>query len=399
MGNDVAAWRASVGLYYNKRQQLRKSYSYCTYPFKHLYLNIKCFITLLWYFIKLGLCTIENTTSDVRFTLQIVMTLALSFLNLSAQRHQLSNEYTLLLRYYEPFSIVQSNGRSVKLLLILAGDVETNPGPFNDIGCLSILHQNIRSIRNKFDYVKDNFLDFDIICFTETHLTTDIDSLSLQLDGFDKLFRKDLSAHSGGLAIYASSNFRPKRIDHLENILPESIWIEIKDHSKSYLICTTYRAPHTTVDYWDRLNVCLEQAAELCPNVILTGDINEDQLNLSNHKFRDILNLNNMSNLIEEPTRVTELSHTLLDPIAISSNVNSLNVGILKTDRTISDHYATTIFISIDIISNEPFKRRVWNYKRADFNRLNDIIRTTDWSFLQTGNIDSATSLFITKFS
>ena len=36
--------------------------------------------------------------------------------------------------------------------------------------CLSIIHQNIRSIRNKFDYIQDHFLDFEIICFTETDL-------------------------------------------------------------------------------------------------------------------------------------------------------------------------------------------------------------------------------------
>ena len=42
------------------------------------------------------------------------------------------------------------------LLLLEAGDVERNPGP-NPDHTLSFLHLNIRSIRNKIDFLKDNF--------------------------------------------------------------------------------------------------------------------------------------------------------------------------------------------------------------------------------------------------
>ena len=52
----------------------------------------------------------------------------------------------------------------ILLLLLQAGDIETNPGPDN-VHELSILHMNIRSIRNKFDFILDNFSDFNILCF------------------------------------------------------------------------------------------------------------------------------------------------------------------------------------------------------------------------------------------
>ena len=45
-----------------------------------------------------------------------------------------------------------------------------NPGTNNINNSLSILHSNIRSIRNKFDYLTENILDFDISCFSESHL-------------------------------------------------------------------------------------------------------------------------------------------------------------------------------------------------------------------------------------
>ncbi len=212
------------------------------------------------------------------------------------------------------------------------------------------------------------------------------------------MFRKDISAHSIGFLIFTSSNVCPKRIIDLEIYLPESLWIEVKDHNQTYLICTTYRPPNSPVDYWERLNVCLEKAAEISNNIILTGDVNEDQLNNSNHKFRDLLSLNTMVNVITEPTRVTDLSQTLIDPIAISTGIKPLNSGVVNTDKLVSDHYGTYIYISIYIQPNTSYKRRVWNYKRADFCSLNNAIRATDWYFLNAGDIESATSSFITKF-
>ncbi len=283
--------------------------------------------------------------------------------------------------------------------ILLSGDVEQNPGPeFSRNECFAILHQNIRSIRNKMEYIKDNFLDFDIICFTETHLSADVHNDCLLLDGLDEIFRKDISAHSSGFLVYVKSSLLPKRVIELETIFPESIWIEITDRSKKYLICNTYRQPHIGVDYWDRFNLCIERGTEITPNIIILGDINEDQLNLSNHKLRDLLSLNNMNNIITEPTRITDSSETLLDPIAVSDTINIYDSGIFVTDKVISDHFGTYAYIQIDVQNSIPYKRRMWNYKRADFNRLNDMIGAEDWSFLRGDNLDTASESFISKF-
>ena len=275
---------------------------------------------------------------------------------------------------------------TILLLLLLSGDIELNPGPSHVTPqecSLSIFHQNIRSIRNKFEYIRDNFLDFDIICFTETKLSGDIINESLSLDGHDCIFRKDNSNHSGGSLTYVSSLFRPTRLLHLEIILPESIWIQIFDHSKSFLICNVYRSPNTASEFWDRFETCLDQAFDLCNNIIIVGDINENQLNPSNHKFKDILCLNNLSNVINEPTRVTEFTSTLIDPIAITNTLQHLHSGIFETDKSISDHFGhfgTYIYINIDLPQNAPYKRKIWRYQYANFRELNAAITSYDWS-------------------
>ncbi len=195
----------------------------------------------------------------------------------------------------------------------------------------------------------------DILCFTETRLSQTIADDVLKLEGFDPAYRKDKSVNSGGLLTYVSCHLHSKRILQLEHNLPESLWLEIKDTSNSYLICNIYRPPNTTVEFWNRLNTTIEKAFETSNKIIIVGDINEDQLDLRNHHFKDVLLLNNMSNVIIDATRVSPTSRTLIDPIAITNNIQSLHSGIFQTDSDLSDHYGTYMYSKTDLISQTPF--------------------------------------------
>ena len=153
-------------------------------------------------------------------------------------------------------------------LILISGDVSENPGPdldqSNHNDNLSILHLNIRSIRNKLEYVKDNLSDFDILCFTETHLSDNVLNSDLYVGGFQHTpFRKDVSAHSSGLLIYVSEGLLAERLTDLETNLNESLWIEIKHKGESYLLCDIYRPPNSPVNFWHRLNITIERASEI----------------------------------------------------------------------------------------------------------------------------------------
>lgn len=143
-----------------------------------------------------------------------------------------------------------------------------------------------------------------------------------------------------------SENFTSERLIELERHLPESLWIKINRHDLQFLICNIYRKPNATVDFWERLNISLEKALETSTKIILMGDINEDQLCASNHKFRDILIMNGFTNVITLPTRVTENTATLIDPIAISNTVDFLHSGIYQTPKDISDHFGTYAYFN-----------------------------------------------------
>ena len=92
----------------------------------------------------------------------------------------------------------------VQLLLILSGDIELNPGPTNlREHSVSVLHCNMRSIRNRLEHIIDNFCDFDCLSFTETHLDDNINNAEIFLTtDFSAPYRKDRTNHGGGILVY-----------------------------------------------------------------------------------------------------------------------------------------------------------------------------------------------------
>ena len=131
------------------------------------------------------------------------------------------------------------------LLLLQSGDIETNPGPSTlNHGSLSILHSNIRSIRNKLDFIKDLFFDFNILCFTETLLDPNVLTDSIMFEHIDSPYRKDRTNHGGGVLVYLSNDLFHKRKPELEVFCDESFWVEIKARNESVLLGVFY-SPRT----------------------------------------------------------------------------------------------------------------------------------------------------------
>ena len=75
-----------------------------------------------------------------------------------------------------------------------------------------------------------------------------------------------------------------------------------------------------------------------------------------------------------------------------------LNSEVIKTPRDITDHFATLVIIEFSYDTYHAYYRRVWNYKNADFRRLNELITDTDWSFLYIDCMDIASTRFSSKF-
>lgn len=281
------------------------------------------------------------------------------------------------------------------LLLLEAGDVESNPGPDDGIHDLSILHLNIRSIRNKMEYIKDNFLDYNILCFSETHLDVNVPTEELSLlPNFSEPYRKDRNSHGGGVMIYLNSDLFHVRRPDLEVFWHESLWVEIKVNHINYLIGLFYSPRPFDRSFFDCLSLNIECALDTSRNIILLGDMNEDLLNLNYHNLKDVLIVNSMQNTVLEATRLG----AILDPIIIPEDMSYLKSGTLGVPPSISDHKATFINIPFSYECHSTYERLIWIYKNADFSLLKQKVSSFDWNSLLTGTLDEACNLFTKTF-
>ena len=89
-------------------------------------------------------------------------------------------------------------------LLMLCGDIHPNPGPTNNDATLSIVHNNICSLRGKADLVYAELNNFDIITISETWLYDEFEVDKILMPGYSHPIRQDKSDNSGynGVAIW-----------------------------------------------------------------------------------------------------------------------------------------------------------------------------------------------------
>ena len=95
----------------------------------------------------------------------------------------------------------------------------------------------------------------------------------------------------------------------------EMLWIEVLIPNFKLLVCIVYRPPGITASFWVNFDYSLEQALHFTENIIITGDLNVDLLTQTNHRLNEILTLYDLTNVINEPTRMG----ALLDPVIVSN--------------------------------------------------------------------------------
>ena len=123
-------------------------------------------------------------------------------------------------------------------------------------------------------------------------------------------------------------------------------------------------------------------AYQLCENIVLTGDLKSDLFNAHNNRLIDILNLYDMKNVITKPTRVTDHSRTLLDPLILSEPLKCLYSDVLKIPQHISDHDASIVSIECPKYTSQSFQREVWIYEKTDFIKFTEKMDQVNWNEL-----------------
>lgn len=205
---------------------------------------------------------------------------------------------------------------------------------------MKIAHLNVRSMFTGFD----EFLtlvhreNFDIILLTETWLTDVITSNLFNIPGYI-FFRHDRAhGRGGGVGAYVNSNLSCDEItfDFEIDESIEFLFLNIKCSRISYAVGVFYRPPNSNLNLFiDVLDNIFSYICAMYDHHICMGDFNLNFFNLPN-PISSCLESYNMTQVLNEPTRITNTNSTLIDPLFISKNIKLISCG--TSDNNISDH-------------------------------------------------------------
>jgi exonuclease III len=208
---------------------------------------------------------------------------------------------------------------------------------------LSVFHVNIRSLKNKehlnelINLLSTFEFSFDIIVVTETWINSKDDHMYINLPNYkyESFIRK---GRGGGITIFIKENINCKRLESVQLIEAESVFIEIKTMEGHIILGAIYRPPDKNLYKFtreiDNITNDFNKKNKLC---VLIGDFNIDLLKETSCEYVNMLASNGFKQcIVNIPTRETVTSKTLLDHVYTNVNNKYLDTGVIHTD--ISDH-------------------------------------------------------------
>ena len=168
------------------------------------------------------------------------------------------------------------------MIIMLCGDVETNPGPDTFNFCC----WNLNSITS-YDFLRLSLFEaynsvykYDLIDVVGIHLNDTVDESRLQLDGYSFIKSSHpLNIKRGGVALYVKDSIPMKQRYDLVT-LPECVVCEIHMKIKEiFFHPVVYRAPSQDQDefksFSDNFELLISKMQSENPfSIVITGDFN-----------------------------------------------------------------------------------------------------------------------------
>jgi hypothetical protein len=210
---------------------------------------------------------------------------------------------------------------------------------------------------------------------SETWLISDKKSDKLSptlLPGYNLITADRKFSRGGGVGMYLKQELSYHTIHKMSKNLPahfEHLLIKFKGKSyhDSIILGVLYKPPKLSVTDWiENFQILIQEIIQDSSNsFLLGGDFNIDLLSENNaHKklFLDLLLSFNLNQSINQPTRCTTNTETLLD-LFISNNTNSICQSGILPHPPIADHETIYIILKIMKPKNCPITKIIRNTK------------------------------------
>ena len=184
---------------------------------------------------------------------------------------------------------------------------------------------NINSVRYKLEELKPVVCKLQpvVFCIAETKIDSSFHFGQFIIDGYHLPFRRDRTAHGGGLLVYVRSDIPCRKIENNTTYV-ESISIEITINKTIWNIISVYKSPNKVTDNqftMDMESIC-EKSTSMYDRILILGDLNYNLLDpLKSRPLCDLMDIFSLDNLIKEPTYISNHGPSLID-IAMTNKPN-----------------------------------------------------------------------------
>ena len=271
---------------------------------------------------------------------------------------------------------------------------------------LRILNVNLQSIKTK-QHLLENMIRStypDIIFGTETWIDNSIKDSQIFPRGYT-IFRNDRNLSGGGVLIAVKNNYIATATPELQTEC-EIVWckLELVGHKAIYL-CSYYNPRTSNEESINQLGKSLERAASIkYAFLVIAGDFNlpgwdwkgntlksNTQYPSIHHKFTEILDDNELTQIVEEPTRGTNI----LDLIATNHPSSFRRTEIIPG---VSDH--DIVYTKIDIVPTRQQQkpRQIPLYSKAKWDNVISDVKAIYNEIMNMKNIGESVNSMWTYF-
>ena len=255
----------------------------------------------------------------------------------------------------------------------------------NLLNDLCVGHVNVYHLVNKTHEIVTSLncnQSIHILGVTETRLKHYHSNDIISIPDYSFIRQDAVFPGHAGIGVYIHNKVKPyiSRRHDLELPELECIWLELRPHLKSpVLICFLYRNPSENSRWHDMFVSMMDNVNALNLNTVILGDFNINLL-LTQQSWETTTNTLGLTQLISQPTRITNTSSTLIDHIYTN---NPHVVYYARVDQTaLSDHYPILCNLSFKMPRNKQKGHTYIQYRTfKHFNRDNFLFDLSQLNF------------------
>jgi len=284
-------------------------------------------------------------------------------------------------------------------------DIDKSLNDIQALKGLKIAALNVNSLCKHIDELRIILRNrpLDIFIINESKLDDTIKNELVNIAGYN-IIRKDRNRHGGGVAMYIKEELN---YSDRNDLVPEDLELlctEVKfKSSKPLFVCTWYRPPNSEINVLNKYEEFLAKNDGENKETIILGDFNCDHLNETSNDGNTVLlkvlnTIYGFEQLINEPTRTTQTSSTLIDLVLTNHPEKITKSGVVQLG--ISDH--DLIYCVRKINRNLKHGHKEINYrnfKSFDIEIFKECLRQAPWDqFYSCNDANKAWELWKNNF-